>query len=152
MNEREKALRDTFVAEYLVDYSALKAAMRCGFPREFASEWSQRLMDEPYVQQRITAVTYTPVDVKQDEEFNKARIKAQLMKEAHYYGPGSSHSARVAALAALQKMYGMEAAKKLDATVTNKGGVMRAPGIAGLDEWEAQAEQSQDALTRDASS
>lgn len=152
LNEREQALRDTFVAEYLIDYSAHRAAMRVGFPEEFAREWAPKLMAEAYVQQKIKQMELTPVDPKAEEDFNKQRIKQQLLKEAYYYGPGSSHAARVSALKALSDLYGMEAPKKLEATLKHQGGVMRAPGIATLDSWEQQATESQDALTRDAAS
>jgi hypothetical protein len=150
MSEREKALRDTFVAEYLVDFNALKACMRCGFPREFATEWAQKLMDEPYVQKRIKEISFTPVDPKQEEEYEKKRIKNQLMREAHYYGPGSSHAARVSALAQLQKFYGMEKPRQTENKHVINGGVMRAPGIASLDDWEGAATASQEDLMRDA--
>lgn len=152
LNEREQALRDTFVAEYLVDYSAIRAAMRCGFPEEFAREWAPRLMSESYVQLKLKELALTPGDPKAEEDFNKQRIKQQLLREAHYYGPGSSHAARVSALKALTELYGMEAPKKTEALVKHQGGVMRAPGIAQLDSWESSAGESQDALVRDASS
>lgn len=151
-NEREKALRDTFVSEYLVDYNGLKAAMRCGFPREFATEWAQKLLDEPYVQQMLQSVSMTPMDPKKEAEYNQQRIKNQLLREAFYHGPGSSHAARVAAGVALAKLYGMEPPKKTEATVKHAGGVMIAPGVADLSSWEGAASESQDALTRDASS
>lgn len=154
MTVQEKALRDTFVAEYLVDYNGLKACMRCGFPREFAIEWSQKLLDEAYVQKRITELSmFAPNGEDQEKgeaDYNKQRIKAQLLKEAHYYGPGSSHAARVSALKNLAVIYGMEAPKKIDANIAHQGGVMRAPGIAELDSWEQSASSSQEALTRDA--
>jgi hypothetical protein len=152
MTEREKALRDTFVAEYLVDYSQTNAAMRCGFPRDFATEWGSRLMDEPYVQQKLKSLEMTPGDPVAEAEYNRQRIKQQLMREAHYRGPGSSHAARVAALARLAAIYDLEAPKKTKIDIEHRGGVMRAPGVANLEDWEAAAVASQEALQNGSSS
>ena len=149
-NARQKALLDLFISEYLVDFDAISAAQRCGFQREFATQYSKQFMDSPYVRRRIKELQLMKVDVEQDADFNKARIKAALLREAHYYGPGSSQSARVAALAQLSKLYGMEAPKKTEATLTHRGGVIAVPGIAKMDEWEAAAEASQRDLVTDA--
>jgi hypothetical protein len=146
MSAREKALRDTFVAEYLIDYSQVKAAMRCGFPREFAIEWGQKLMEEPYVQKKLTQLEMTPMDEKAEFEYNRQRIKQQLMKEAYYKGPGSSHAARVSALAKLAVIYDLEAPKKSKIDVNHRGGVMQVPPVAGVDDWESAALASQEAL------
>lgn len=150
MSEREKALRDMFVSEYLVDYDQVKAAQRCGFNLQFAVEYAKRFMEESYVQQRIRDVTFMKVDEKAIEQFDKTRIKAALMAEAHYRGPGSSHAGRVAALSKLASLYGMEAPKKSAMDVTHKGGVMAVPGIASLAEWEQTAAESQDKLVANA--
>lgn len=150
MNPREKALRDMFVSEYLVDYNQVDAAMRCGFQRQFAIEYAKKFMDEPYVIKRINEVRFMKTDEKETEEYDKARIKSSLMHEAHYHGPGSTQAARVAALGKLAVMYGMEAAKKIDVNATHRGGVMAVPGIAGLDDWEKAASASQDELVKHA--
>lgn len=147
---REKALRDMFVSEYLIDFDQIAAAMRCGFNRQFAQEYARRFMEEPYVIKRINEIRFMQMDPKKEEEFDKARIKTALMQEAHFHGPGSTHAGRVAALGKLATMYGMEAAKKIDATVQHRGGVMAVPGIASLDDWEKQASASQDALVKHA--
>lgn len=149
-DQRQKALHDLFISEYLVDFNQTDAAQRCGFQREFAIEYGQRLMATPYVKRRIKELQLMKVDEVQDAEYNKVRVKAALIREAHYHGPGSSQSARVAALAQLSKLYGMEAPKKSEATVTHRGGVMAVPGIATMDDWEAAAVQSQVELVSDA--
>ena len=150
MSEREKALRDLFVSEYLVDYDQVKAAQLCGFTLQFAVEYAKKFMEEPYVQRRIREVTFMKVDEKAIEQFDKTRIKAALMAEAHYRGPGSSHSGRVAALSKLASLYGMEAPKKGSMDVTHRGGVMAVPGIASLSDWEQVAAESQDQLVANA--
>jgi hypothetical protein len=144
MTEREKALRDMFVAEYLIDYNQVNAAMRCGFPREFAVRYASQFMDEAYVQRKIKSVEYTGNDEVAEAEYNRKRIKNQLMREAHYRGPGSSHAARVSALAALAKLENMEPASQHKHDVNMQGGVMRIPAPPNSTEaWEATAVQSQ---------
>lgn len=146
MTEREKALRDMFVAEYLIDYHQVKAAMRCGFSRDFAIEWAQRFMEEAYVQQKLKALEMTPLDEKAEAEYNRQRIKQQLFREAHYHGPGSSHAARVAALSRLSAIYDLEAPKKSKIDVNHRGGVMQVPPVANVDDWESAAIAAQQAL------
>jgi len=146
---RERALLDLFVQEYLVDYSPTNAAMRCGFQKSFAVQYGMQFMERPYVQRRIKALEFAPADPKADEEYNKARVKQALIKEAYYKGPGSSHAARVTALRALAELYGMQAPKRVEQNVKVQGGVMQVPGIASLDEWEQAAAESQEKLVRD---
>lgn len=146
MDPRQKALRDLFVAEYLVDYNQVKAAMRCGFPREFAVQYATQFMEEAYVAKKITQLEMTPADPAAELAYNQQRIKQQLMREAHYKGPGSSHAARVTALTTLAKLNGMEPVKKTEIDLKHRGGVMQVPGVADLDGWEAAAVASQEAL------
>jgi hypothetical protein len=94
----------------------------------------------------------TPGDPVAEAEYNRQRIKQQLMREAHYRGPGSSHAARVAALARLAAIYDLEAPKKTKIDIEHRGGVMRAPGVANLEDWEAAAVASQEALQNGSSS
>ena len=150
MNAREKALRDLFVSEYLVDYDALRACQRCGFVYQFAVEFARKFMDEPYVQQQINAIKFKDLPEREMAEYNKKRIANALMQEAHYKGPGSSQAARVAALGKLAAMHGMDAPKKSEQTITHRGGVMAVPGIAQLDDWEQTASASQDKLVQHA--
>jgi hypothetical protein len=146
MSAREKALRDLFVSEYLIDYDQVKAAQRCGFTLQFAQEYGRRFMEEAYVQRRLNEVRFMKTDDRSTEEYDKVRIRTSLMREAHNYGPGSTHAGRVAALSKLATLYGMEAPKKIDANIQHRGGVMAVPGIASLDDWEKQASASQDNL------
>lgn len=151
MSEREKALRDLFVKEYFVDYNSINAALRCGFMRTFAEEYAQRFMQEPYVKQKIKEFEFTVYENKdheaQHQDFNKRRIMNSLFREAHYHGPGSSHSARVAALTKLAILHDMvpKPAPKEDKW-TQRGGVIEVPGIATLENWEQAATNSQEAL------
>lgn len=149
LSPREKALRDLFVEEYMECFDQVVAAQRCGFTLQFAVEYGTKFLAEPYVQKRIKMVKMgiqesAPTE-KELEEQNRKIIRTTLMEQAHYYGPGSSHAARVSALKSLMVLYGMEV-KKSEQTITHKGGVMAVPGIASLDDWEKQASESQDAL------
>lgn len=149
LDPRQQALRDTFVAEYLIDYNSVAAAMRCGFSRTMAIEYSQRFLQEPYVQQKIKNMELTLVDPDKELEFNRQRVKQQLMREAYYHGPGSSHAARVAALAKLMSIYGMEAPKQVHTKNQHehRGGVMKVPeAVKNAEDWEAQALANQQSL------
>lgn len=151
--EKEKALRDLFVAQYLIDYDQVRAAQRCGFNFQMAQEYAHKFMAEPYVQLRISEVG---IGKNNDEpatlDYDKKRIREMLMKEANNYGPGSSHAARVASLKALMELNGMVKKDTGKSGPASKGGVMQVPAIADLDEWEQAASQSQDALAEHAKS
>lgn len=156
LSDREKALRDVFVNEYLKDFNPLLAAMRCGFMRSFAEEYAVKFMDEPYVLNRIqsiqNSVTEDGNESADSEAYNRQRVLTALMREAHFYGAGSSASARVAALSRLAAIYGMDKPKGKDKspeTVANRGGVMRVPEIADVTKWEEVAVKTQERLVTD---
>lgn len=152
---QEKALRDLFVTEYLVDYDGWKAAMRCGFNKQFAIEYSKKFLGEPYVQQRISQIrTLAPRNEEALGKYNKRRVEEQLLVEAHNHGPGSSQAARVAALKTLSDIYGMGSAAQARIALANgagviAGGVMVVPVIANVDDWESTAMSNQKALQDD---
>jgi hypothetical protein len=144
---REKALRDLFVKEYLVDYDSIGAAMRVGYNRGIAKEYAVRLMDEPYVMRQIAKYEGAPVE--EDETTAKKRIMAGLVREANFRGAGSSQAARVAALGKLAQLYGMEPATRNKTELTGADGQPLAagqfviPGIMTPEQWEPFAAQQQ---------
>ena len=146
----EKRLRDQFVEQYMIDFNQRAAAIRIGFSASFAGEYAQRFMDEPYVRMAIAnkqkAIAEDP---KAESEETKRRIRAALLHEAHYTGPGSSHAARVSALAKLAAFYGMDAPIKTQNEHLHRGGVMCVPAIASVEEWEKAATESQEKLRKD---
>lgn len=147
LSQREKDLRNRFVDEYLLDYNCKAAALRLGYSDSFASEYGQMFIQEPYVQQRIREITMnTEVNADAERDEDRRKIRAGLLREAHYHGPGSSHSARVSALGALAKIADMEADQKV--TVKTLGGVMLVPEIADVDKWQDKATQSQGELQK----
>lgn len=102
LSEREKALRDAFVAQYVIDYDAVTAAIRLGFKSSIAATYAARFMEEPYVQRKIVEHERGATgDIP-------TVIKSSLLREATYKGAGSSHSARVSALTQLSKIEGMD--------------------------------------------
>lgn len=148
LSEEQKKLRDRFVVQYLVDFDAIAAAMRVGYPKNYAKDYAQKFMDESYVRNAIAkGMVAVAEDEKNEDTITKRDVRAMLLKEAKNYGPGSSHSARVAALGKLTQVYGMEAAVKN--IHEHRGGVMMVPGVASVTDWEQEAEASQEKLARD---
>lgn len=144
---REKALRDFFVNEYLVDYDALAAAVRIGYGKSYAKDFAQRFMNEPYVLREIQRKEGLTNPETEDPEASKKRIIAGLTREANYRGPGSSQSARVAALSRLATLHGMDPAQSKPKDEVPVGeGVFVVPGIMSPEQWEAAAAKQQDDL------
>lgn len=147
LSPQEKALRDRFVTEYLVDYDAWAACIRVGFLKSVAIEYAGHFMQEPYVQQQIALRQQSEAEnPKAADAQEKRLIKQWLIQEARYKGPGASHSARVQALSQLKNMHDMDGTKKVNKQVTHRGGVMMVPALANLDEWEKAAAAEQDKL------
>jgi hypothetical protein len=147
---RERALRDLYVKEYLTDYDPVGAAIRVGYNRGIAKEYAVRFMEEPYVLRQIAKMEAAPSD-ESGEDLMKKQIIAGLKREANYRGPGSSQAARVAALAKLAHLHGMEPASKVKQEVTGADGAPLAgqiviPGVMTPDQWEQIAAQQQSDL------
>lgn len=140
---QEKALYDTFCAEYLVDRSIIKAASRCGFQGQFAQDYGKILWQKSYVQRRIAALESLKPDPKTEKEWDAVNTKARL--RAIINDETQKASARVAAARELNTMHGLHAPTKVDLNAQHKGGVMVVP-VGTLDEWEKQAQASQQAL------
>lgn len=150
LTHRERDLRDHFVNEYLVDYDQKSAAIRIGYGQSYAYEMSVRLMQCPYVLQQIK-LKETTGEEESDEAMRK-RVISGLIREANYKGPGCSASARVAALAKLAAIQGMDAPTRSKTEITGPdgqplgGGMFVVPGIISVEEWEKAAAAQQAAL------
>lgn len=147
---REKALRDFFIKEYLVDYNAVAAAQRIGYNKGIAKEYAVRLMEEPYVAREISKQEGNLDITEEDEAVVRKRIMAGLVREANYYGVGSSQAARVAALGKLAQLNGMEPATRSKTELTGPNGEPLTtagqfiiPGVMTPEQWEAAAAQQQ---------
>lgn len=153
MSDREKALRDLFVREYLEDYNPIAACLRCGFMRSFAKEYAEKFMDEPYVRQQLQLLEQTapvPNTGSSDaDQYNKQRIVNGLFREAH--NMSSSGSARVAAFSKLAQIYQLDQPVKIDPNKNTKhrGGIIQVPEIADVTEWEEVAVSTQEKLVSD---
>ena len=108
-------------------------------------------MEEPYVLQQIK-LAETSGGQDQTNEMMKKRIIIGLVREANYRGPGCSQSARVAALAKLASIHGMDAVNRTQTQFLGAdgqpvdGGVFVVPGIMTTEDWEKAAEAQQAAL------
>lgn len=144
----EVKLRDKFVTEYLSDYDEVKAAVRVGYPRNIAKEYSVRLMGDPYVLQQIKKREAT-TEEETTEQMRK-RVLTGLIREANYTGPGGSASARVAALSKLAAIAGMDAPSRSQTEIIGAGaagaGMFVVPGLMTVEQWEAAAEKQQNEL------
>lgn len=145
----EKALRDFFIKQYLTDYDAFAAAIRCGFSPALAPQYSQKFMLEPYVLRQIKSIELEGNGKNETEERNalKQKVISGLVRESHYNGAGSSHAARVAAFSRLAQILGLDAEQKNQGI---SGGVMVVPEIANVDDWENIAAAQQEKLRNDA--
>lgn len=149
----EMVIREKVVMEYLYDMSWTRACLRCGFRQEFVEDTANRFMQDPYciwrvkvlARERGIAINSGNEAAREDA---KATIMAALHKEAHYYGPGSSQSARVSALGKLAQLLGMEPAKQSKVEVLAPG-IMVVPAIASVEDWEAVAVEAQEKLRDD---
>lgn len=152
LDPQQKALRDRFCDEYMLDSSPLNAARRVGFSNAFAKEYAEKFMTEPYVRQRIAYLERRPVDDPEaQEELDKRVVRARLMREAH--DPFSNGASRVSALKQLCSILGMDAPTRIQQQVEHRGGVMVVPPISSsLDEWERTAIAQQAALVESAQS
>jgi len=143
LSERELALRNEFVRQYLIDFDPVLACMRVGFTKAFAEDYAIRFMAEPYVQKRITELSLeTPADELEQEELDK-QLTLSVLRQAATNGP---YSSRVAAAAKLASILGMDKPVANTLDITSKGGVMVVPGISNVDDWEETALKAQQEL------
>lgn len=143
----ERAVRDAFVKEYVIDQSPIDAAVRIGFHRAFAGQYVKQFFEEPYVMRKIRE--YEALHSLDNEEFVKeqhSRIIANLIREANYFGPGCSHAARIQANIKLAEMTGMINESGEGGSTS---GVMVVEEISDVDSWEAKAAEAQAKLKQE---
>lgn len=141
----ERKLYDLFVQQYLLDGSTTLAASRCGFQAGFAEEWGKELFRKSYVQRQIVALgQLRKQDTQQDAEYDHSMSISVLRSIAT--NPMARESARVAAVRQIAAMRGFNAPIKTQNDDGARGGLVFLPGVISLDEWEAEARASQDAL------
>ena len=114
LTKQERALRQRFVEQYLVDYDAYSAAIRLGYQEAFAQQYAKQFLAEPYTLKLIREKEAEFGILTEDDQHRK-KIVAGLYREAH--SRFNSGSARVAALTQLAKIIGIEAPVKTEQQV-----------------------------------
>lgn len=142
----EKALRDQFVEQYLVDFDPFKAALRIGFLHSVAMTYAQQLMQEGYVLREIARRERIDPEDDKAQAARDRQLTLNTLRQAAQNGP---YASRVAAAAKLASILGMDAPIKTQQEVTHRGGVMMVPAIANVDEWEREAQKSQEKLAEE---
>ena len=153
MSEEDQRLRDAVVREYLFDRNWANACKRLGMSQIMAFEYAQRFQADPYCIKRLKdleleAAHLPTANKKQQAEEKRQALIRQLEEQSTYYGPGSSHGARVAAIKQLCVMYGFEAPKQTNVNVTQSG-VMLVPTSGTAEDWERASSESQKKLQED---
>jgi hypothetical protein len=90
LSEREQAVRDVFVSEYLKDFDAYRACIRMGFLAAFAVDQAKAFMQDGYILRKIDYMTRQAV---LDPESDKQAMLANLRWLAHNGTPASRASA-----------------------------------------------------------
>lgn len=90
LNEREIAVRDMFVSEYMKDFDSYRACIRMGFLAAFAVEQAKKFMEDGYVLRKVHFLTQAAV---LDPESDKQAMLANLRWLAHNGSAASRASA-----------------------------------------------------------
>src|SRR5262249_46373819 len=93
-----------FVEEFCADCNATQAAIRAGYAARYANREASRLLSKVDIQEAIAAAQKAR---SERLEIDQDAIAKGLHDEAKRHGPGSSHSARVAAWLGLAKLLGL---------------------------------------------
>lgn len=102
LTEKDIILRDAFVAEYMKDWDAYRACIRLGFQSTYATQWSQTLYNDGYVQRKLAHIMARPIDSAEQEAADRALVENTL----RLVMSRGSDSARVAAARELRAMRG----------------------------------------------
>jgi hypothetical protein len=89
-----------FVDEYLLDLNATQAAIRAGYSAHTAEQQGSRLLGNAEIAQAVRGAQFARserVQITQDD------VLRGLQREATLTGEGSSHAARVSALAGIHR-------------------------------------------------
>lgn len=152
ISPKSKDRADRFIMQYLRDFNATQSFIRLCIDEgkkyedidyNYAMNKGWQMTRWPYVAQKIQEA----MDAAEEENIlSNKDILWGVKKEMSYHGMGASHGARVSALALGAKIKGMEAAKKVEASVAIRGGVMIVPETQDLKSWERRASEAQAAL------
>lgn len=152
LTDKTRDRADRFVLQYLRDFNATQAFIRLsmeeGRPYEdisydYAMNKGWEMTRWPYIASRLDLARQ---EAAQEQILTENDLLWGIKKEMNFHGAGASHGARVSALALGAKIKGMEAPKKVEASVALRGGIMIVPETADLKSWEARASAAQAAL------
>ncbi len=90
LNEREIAVRDFFVSEYVKDFDPFRACIRMGFLAAFAVDQAKTFMQDGYVLRKVAFLTTKPPTANDQD---KAEMLANLRWLAHNGSPAVRVSA-----------------------------------------------------------
>lgn len=142
LTEDELVLRKEFVRIYMITRSAYASCLALGFMKPYAEDWARAFMAEGVVRRLILEAEHQD-DTANGADERQKKYRAWMEQQATYYGPGASHGSRVAAIAHLMKMEGMEAPTKSETELAFKGGVMVVPQLTSPEEWGKAAARAQ---------
>jgi phage terminase small subunit len=123
MNQRQTA----FVQEYLIDLNASAAYRRAGYNTGNPDVTGPRLLGTVGIQAALRTALAARIE---RTEIDQDMVISGLLREAHAEGPGSSHSARVAAWTTLARHLGMltdRSTTETHGTIVVVSGVPRSP-------------------------
>lgn len=152
LSNASKARADRFVLQYLRDFNATQAFIRMSVEegREFEDISYDYAMNKGYEMTRWPYVAQRVDEAKQEAEEENILANRDVLwgirKEMNFHGSGASHGARVSALALAAKVKGMEAPRKVEASVALRGGIMIVPETQDLASWEERAAMAQASL------
>lgn len=143
MSSDERALKDLFVQQYIIDYNEYNAALRMGLAPSVAATYCKQLLDDGYVQREIVRLRREEqIDEKAQRAQDRELAFATLRKVMEIGSP----AAMVAATRVMADMHGFNAPIKTQNEHSHRGGVMMVPAIADIEEWEKAAAASQEKL------
>jgi hypothetical protein len=118
LTELDIKMRERFIAQYIIDFDPLQAALRMGYGSQAASAVGAQFMEDAYVLNRIE-YEKDRLGISTEEELHRRRVVAGLYRIAN--DKKASHSAQVSAFSQLAKIIGLEAPVKVDNTVHGVG-------------------------------
>lgn len=102
LTDDERALRDSFIAEYMMDFNVFLAAIRCGFTPAHALDWGKKLFEDVYVQRQLIILTRKAPENPEAQAQADKELIANTYRNAMATGTKSEQIAAARALAAMR--------------------------------------------------
>ncbi len=138
LNEAQKGFRTRFLEEYVKDFNATRAYLRCGVSDNYntAKNLGRKLLEEPYVLLQLEAILR---ERRTTDIVTRNQVLKQLWLEAN--NERNSGKERIAALALLARALGM-LTDYITETPETPQTVMFVP-LMDANEWERAAQNAQ---------